>query len=196
MTEQELNEAISKTVKSSREPVKRITIDFYQPEEEPVRQQAQPTFIQPQPINIIPLPTMNKQLGTKWFTFYTKVRPWIMCLFTLVTVMDFLECPDFYFSDLGMLVYFLGQFANAVLGIAIFLKSSGDYTEFVSLVNKVLIYEVAFVSYSQGIRLYYEDGYVSLSVIAVVVILGLLGYFIWYKEGMKYYMRRLQYKTN
>ena len=34
---------------------------------------------------------MNRTLGTKWFTFYTKVRPWFACVTALRTVFDFLQ---------------------------------------------------------------------------------------------------------
>ncbi len=41
---------------------------------------------------------MNRQLGTKWFTFYTKVRPWLACLTAITVIADFMQYQEIYTS--------------------------------------------------------------------------------------------------
>ena len=67
---------------------------------------------------------MNKQLGTKWFTFYTKVRPWLACLMIFSTLGDFFQYPDVYLSRWWLLLYLLGAIAQPILCIIVAVKSS------------------------------------------------------------------------
>ena len=49
---------------------------------------------------------MDRTRGTKWFTFYTKVRPWFACITTLTVITDFLQYVDVYMSYWWMMLYF------------------------------------------------------------------------------------------
>ena len=77
---------------------------------------------------------MNTQLGTKWFTFFTKVRPWLGCIMMFSTITEFVEYTDIYLSNWWLMLYLAVAIALPVLNIMVFVKSRGDYVEFVSFV--------------------------------------------------------------
>ena len=133
---------------------------------------------------------INKQLGTKWFTFYAKVRPWLACLMSLTIIVDFFQYIDVYFSYWWMLLYFISGVAQPVLAIMVFAKSEGDYGDFVRFVNGVLIFETINMAFQQGVQQYiksFEFG--SAFVIALIILV--LGYFIWYRLNIKYFKKRI-----
>ena len=68
---------------------------------------------------------INRQLGTKWFTFYTKIRPWITCITTFAILIDFFQYIDLYTYFWWMLVYFIASITQAILSIVVFFKSKG-----------------------------------------------------------------------
>ena len=125
---------------------------------------------------------MNRQLGTKWFTFYTKVRPFISCLASLPIVVDFLEYTDIYLGYWWMLLYFLLGIAQPVFAIIVFTKSRGDYGDFVRFVKGVLIFETISMAYNAGLQQY--------SIVITIVML-LVGYLLWYKLNLKYFEKRI-----
>lgn len=139
---------------------------------------------------------MNKQLGTKWFTFYTKVRPWLACLAVFSTLSDFLQYPDVYISRWWLLLFLLGAVAQPILCIIVFAKSQGDYEDFVRFVKGVLIFETINIAYSQAVQQYVNnDSDIGVALVVGVIIL-LLSYFIWYRLNMKYFKKRINVITN
>ena len=90
---------------------------------------------------------MNKQLGTKWFTFYTKVRPWLAWLMVFSTIGDFMQYPDVYLTNWWLLLCFLAAITQPILCIAVAVKSSGDYASFVRFVKGVLLFETINMAY-------------------------------------------------
>ena len=139
---------------------------------------------------------MNKQLGTKWFTFYTKVRPWISCLFSLTTITDFIQYQEVYTSYWWMMVYFLVALAQPVLGVIVFVKSQGDYEDFVRFVQGVLLFETIGFSYQQAVNQYIQNEADIGIALVVGIIMLLLEYFIWYRLNMKYFKKRIIGATN
>lgn len=133
---------------------------------------------------------MNRQLGTKWFTFYAKVRPWLACLTSLTLVMDFFQYIDVYFSYWWMLLYFLTGVAQPVLAIMVFAKSEGDYEDFVRFVNGVLIFETINVAFQQGVQQYIKSFEFGTAFVIALIIL-VLGYLLWYRLNIKYFKKRI-----
>ena len=134
---------------------------------------------------------INKQLGTKWFTFYTKIRPWLACLMIFSTLSDFLQYPNVYLNRWWLLLYLLAAIAQPVLSIIVFAKSQGDYEDFVRFVKGVLIFETINIAYSQAVQQYVNNEFdIGVSLVVGVIIL-LLGYFIWYRLNMKYFKKRI-----
>ena len=135
---------------------------------------------------------MNRQLGTKWFTFYTKVRPWLSCLGAIGVLGDFMEYQEVYLSYWWMMIYFLSSIAQSVLSIMVFIKSKEDYEDFVRFVKGVLIFETINISYELSVEQYiqneFKDGYALL----IGVITLVLGYFLWYRLNMKYFQKRIK----
>lgn len=138
---------------------------------------------------------MNKQLGTKWFTFYTKVRPWLVCLASIPFLKDFIQYSDVYFASWWTILYFLSCFVPPILAIIIFIKSIGDYQEFVRLVKGVLLAETFCIAYQQGIQQYLRSFEIGYAVINFLIIL-VLAYFLWYRLNIKYFEKRLNVITN
>lgn len=139
---------------------------------------------------------MNKQLGTKWFTFYTKVRPWLACLSTLGVVGEFLQYTYVYTAYWWMMIYFIAAIIQAVLAVLVFVKSQGDYVDFVRFVKGVLVFETITIAYAQGVKQYAENNFNLGIAIFVTVIILLIGYFVWYRLNIKYFEKRINGITN
>lgn len=133
---------------------------------------------------------MNRKLGTKWFTFYAKVRPWLACLTALTIIVDFFQHMDVYFSYWWMLLYFITGVAQPVLAIMVFAKSEGDYGNFVRFVNGVLIFETINMAYQQGVQQYIKSFEFGTAFIIALIIL-VVGYFLWYRLNIKYFKKRI-----
>lgn len=139
---------------------------------------------------------MNRQLGTKWFTFYTKVRPWLACLTAITVIADFMQYQEIYTSYWWMMVYFLAALVQPVLCIMVFVKSQGDYEDFVRFVKGVLWFETINMAYGQAVKQYIQNELnigVALIVGAIILVLG---YLIWYRLNMKYFKKRILVATN
>ena len=133
---------------------------------------------------------MNRQLGTKWFTFYVKVRPWIAFLTSLTIIVDFFQYVDVYFGYWWMLLYFLAGVAQPVLAIMVFVKSGDDYADFVRFVNGVLIFETINMAYQQGVQQYIKSfDFVTSFIIALIILV--VEYFLWYRLNIKYFKKRI-----
>ncbi len=139
---------------------------------------------------------MDRTRGTKWFTFYTKVRPWFACITTLTVITDFLQYVDVYMSYWWMMLYFLGAIAQVILAIMVLVKSRGDYRDFVKFVNGVLLFETAYIAYGQGVNQYIQNGFDMGVTLVVVAILLVLAFFIWYRLNIKYFRKRLILSDN
>ena len=134
---------------------------------------------------------MNAQLGTKWFTFYTKVRPWLACLSFFSVLSDFIQYTNVYVSNWWMLLLFAGAVAQSVLCVIVAVKSSGNYASFVRFVKRVLAFETINMAYQQGVQQYIQNDLdISVAVVVFLVILT-LGYFIWYRLNIKYFEKRM-----
>ena len=139
---------------------------------------------------------MNRQLGTKWFTFYTKVRPWFACITAITVIADFMQYQEVYTGYWWMMVYFLAAPVQPVPCIIVFVKSQGDYEDFVRFVKGVLLFETINMAYGQAVKQYIQnelDIGVALVVGAIILVLG---YFIWYRLNMKYFKKRINVITN
>ncbi len=134
---------------------------------------------------------MNRQLGTKWFTFYTKVRPWFSCLGTLIIILDFLQYTETYLNNWWLLVYFLAAIAQPILCIMVAVKSSGDYVDFVRFVKGVLLFETIYFAYQQGVQQYIRNNFDIGLALVVFAIVFPLDYFVWYRLNVKYFEKRI-----
>ena len=135
--------------------------------------------------------TMNKQMGTKWFTFYTKVRPWLGCIFCLPSFIELATYPEVFVTHPELLLSVFATGFVALLSIVVFVKSKGDYSEFVDFVKIALIAETISIPYNLSIQKYYEYGENLGDFLIFFVVLFLLSYFIWYRLNMKYFKNRL-----
>lgn len=133
----------------------------------------------------------SPQLGTKWFTFYTKIRPWFACVMFLPTLVDFIEYIDTYLSVWWMLLAFAASVAQCVLSIMVFIKSQGDYVEFVRFVKGVLLFETIAVPYHQGVQQYINNDFDFGIALVVFIIILVLAFFLWYRLNVKYFEKRI-----
>ena len=90
---------------------------------------------------------MNREYGAKWFVFYAKVRPWLVCLGFLTTVADFWQYTDVYFEYWWLMLYFLGAIVQVAFSVTVCKQSSDTYPRFVKFVKGVLAYETIFMPY-------------------------------------------------
>lgn len=134
---------------------------------------------------------MNKELGTAWFTFYTKVRPILVFLLFLGTIADFAQYYTVYFSHIGLLIALVSNITAVVLSVMVAIKSDDNYGTFVRFVKGVLIFECFNIALQISIQQYYEFETTLLEVIIVTCVLGLVSYFLWYRPNIKYFKKRL-----
>ena len=135
---------------------------------------------------------MNRQLGTKWFTFYTKVRPCIASIISLSAIVDVILYAELYFSYWWMTLYLLVGLAQPILSIVVALKSNNEnYADFVRFVKGVLFFEVIAIAYSQGVQQYIRSELIFSSAFGIFIVLLVIGYFLWYRLNVKYFEKRL-----
>lgn len=134
---------------------------------------------------------IDRSLGTKWFTFFTKVRPWLICIAGCALIYDFFKYIDVYMSYWWMMIYAFGAVGQIVLAVMTFMKSRGDYRDFVSFVSGALVYEIIYVTYSQGVQRYINNNFdIAIAIIYAAIYL-VVGYFVWYRLNIKYFRKRL-----
>ena len=134
--------------------------------------------------------SMNKQLGTRWFTFYTKVRPWLICLTCFTVIVDFALYTEVYLNNFFLLVYFAAAIAQTVLAVITVIKSEEDYGAFVRFVKGVLLFEMIYIAYQQGIQQYIKSFDYDYALLIFIVVL-VISYFVWYKLNIKYFEKRI-----
>ena len=134
---------------------------------------------------------MNRELGTKWFTFYAKVRPWFAVIAALASIVNFAQYPSVFLNNIGLLIAFLATIAQTVLSIIVAVKADGDYEDFVSFVKEVLVFETINMAYQSASQQYYQNGYDVATVVIMGLILLLVSYLAWYRPNVKYFRKRL-----
>ena len=134
---------------------------------------------------------MNRALGTKWFTFYTKVRPWLALVSVFSIIGDFMQYTNVYMSNLWLLLYFVLAIIQPILCLMVFAKSSGNYIDFVRFVKGVLLFETINMSYQQGVQQYIRSAFDIGSALAMFVIMFVIMYFLWYRLSVKYFEKRI-----
>jgi hypothetical protein len=139
---------------------------------------------------------MNRELGTKWFTFYTKVRPWLAGISALMVLTNFCQAMHYYLSNIGILVAAIAQIAGAILSVAVAVKAEEDYAGFVSFVKGALIFDIINVAYQSASQQYYQNGYSIGTVAIVFLIILVLGYFVWYRPNINYFRKRILHTAN
>ena len=133
---------------------------------------------------------INRQYGTKWFTFYTKVRPWLSCIGILTLVSDFYQFSEVYFDFWWLLLYFAISVAESIVSIVVFVKSYYDYKVFVRFVKGVLFFETISIPYTIGVQQYLSSFDLSSALISSLVCLAFT-YFVWYRLNVKYFEKRI-----
>ena len=137
---------------------------------------------------------MNPNYGKKWFVFYTKVRPWLTCVSAISIFGDFFQSTNEYFQNGWLMLFLVNCVILVVLEIKVFLKSKGDYTDFLDFVKGVLIFEVISFSYQATVPLLIGLGFGYGVLIFLICFLVL--YFLWYRLNIKYFeKRRLPYTS-
>ena len=136
--------------------------------------------------------TRNKNLGSKWFIFYTRIRPFVACFsFAINGGIGWLLFEDAH-SNLGGILCLIGAVTGIVLNIMMFIKSFGDYRKLVSFIDKELLFEIAFGSYMPWVLSTDTIGVSFISFI-IAVIVFVVDYFTWYKWNMNYFEKRISH---
>ena len=138
--------------------------------------------------------SINASLGTKWFTFYTKIRPVFICIFAVImSVMSFVDIllGTYPFLNVVDILLYVLQFVLAVMTVK---KSRQDYVSFVPFVEKVLRVETllwdieAWVAYIDAVYISEGQSHIEASV-ALCTVLGCS--FLWYWLNIRYFKKRL-----
>lgn len=134
---------------------------------------------------------MNKELGTKWFTFYTKIRPLLVCIFFVSTLVEFVQYFDTYISRWWLLLYFLTSVVTVVMSIVVAFKSDDDYIAFVDTVKVALMLETVSMAYQSGVEQYLKNGLILSDALLIAAITLVLVYLVWYRLNVKYFKKRI-----
>ena len=141
---------------------------------------------------------IDRDKGTKWFTYYTKVRPWLVALcFLAAVVPDFIYFNHTYIEHPMLLVFqhpmlllsFILSAVQVVMCIRTFDKARGDYLEFVNYVKGVLVFEAYAATFQGFYTFYHLKGFVAALI--AIVLFGLIGYYLWYKKMSEYFDARV-----
>lgn len=133
----------------------------------------------------------NKPLGTKWFAFYTKIRPWLTCFSALTIVIDFVKYSATYLSIWWLFLSFAANMATSVLAVLTFVKAKGDYEAFIPFIKKVLLFEVFNMAYQQAVSQYVDNSYDPVYALIVFAIVLVVAYFLWYRLNVDYFTKRI-----
>lgn len=131
---------------------------------------------------------MNPYLGKKWFVFYTKVRPWLICFSAISCFGNFYQSTKVYFQNGWLMLSLVDCLLSVILAMMVFAKSNRDYGNFVDFVKGVLIYEVISASYQTSVQILINLGFGYALLIFVVCLIAL--YFLWYRLNINYFERR------
>lgn len=136
---------------------------------------------------------MDPDRGKKWFTFYTRIRPWlavalagvsVFCLFVILVVPDYFTYPFWAFLGHSL------RIVHAAFCVVIFAKSFGDYFDLVRHIKGLLIFEMIYYPLTNVI-----DQMVSGESLIVALFIGVIiavpFYFLWYRLNFKYFDSRL-----
>lgn len=136
---------------------------------------------------------MDPDRGKKWFTFYTRIRPWfavalagvsVFCLFVILVVPDYFTYPFWAFLGHSL------RIVHAAFCVVIFAKSFGDYFDLVRHIKGLLIFEMIYYPLTNVI-----DQMVSGESLIVALFIGVIVavpfYFLWYRLNFKYFDSRL-----
>lgn len=140
---------------------------------------------------------MRTEMGTKWFTVYTKWRPWLVVLSACGIFKDFEEHTAIYLGHWVLWPYLLFAITAVVLQMCVFVKSKNNYVSFVQFVEGVLIFEVVMLAYQFAMLGVVEKtsssgevvgGYELIRFLLVLIV----GYFLWYRLNINYFRRRVR----
>lgn len=156
---------------------------------------------------------MKTELGTKWFTFFTKVRPWLSILVACAAFSEFIKNIETYQQYWWQWFYLLLSVATVVLQVLVFAKSRGNYIKFVRFVEIEMIFEGVSMCCQWIVELYttHMDAKEALADVEMgrnmieqqlaqdialgifrVVLFSVLYYFLWYRLNRKYFRKRLR----
>ena len=145
----------------------------------------------------------DKELGMKWFKFFTKIRSWISIVIyvllafsitmQLVEYLKFGSIKDVYVITIFQIVSYA---VSAVIYLILVIKTDkyekailGGNSLF-KYVKAILIYEVAYMIVCWIISKYSEGADNSMIIITSIMCF-LIEYFVWYRLNIKYFKRRL-----
>ncbi len=130
---------------------------------------------------------MNKDYGTKWFTFFTKYRPYFVCANPIYVVLVWMTLYENV--NALLILEFFAALTSAILSMIVYEKAKGDYISFCSFVKGVLLFEIVFFAYEQGVHQYIKNGLHTALVVSAIFLL--IYYFLWYRLNIKYFNKRI-----
>lgn len=134
---------------------------------------------------------MNESMGTKWFFFFTKVRPVLGVIAGIPVIADYFRYPDTVARYFWLMLALLLSIGTVIINIVTAIKSDRRYDDFVEYVRYALIFEAFTMAYIQAVNSYAGNGFdLGRAIITYFAIL-LLMLLVWYLPNMRYFKRRL-----
>ena len=133
---------------------------------------------------------MSEKIGMKWFNFFTKWRPWISFVFTLLIIINLMGYTEYrmaYFGNIFLFIGLIGTFINTILGLILFFRVKKQKANNFNFIKRILIFETIFMSYQSAIS---SNSQTIDELIVMGIIMLLITYFVYYKNSVKYFYKR------
>ena len=139
----------------------------------------------------------KEELGMKWYTFFVKVRPWIVlaftsliCLGTLSSISTLLNYqvwgPVLFTLNLISIISYVGK---AAVQMMLFVSAKKKDKNLLGKIRIVLIFDICYIMYDTLMRNIYTGSEIDYITINLLMVLA-LGYFVWYRCNIKYFKKR------
>ena len=141
---------------------------------------------------------MSKEfLGMKWYNLFTKWRPIINIVFTVLILINIIGYNQYRMiyveSILGLISLIIAIIGN-VLSIVLYSKSKTKDKDLYPFIKFCLIFDMITISFNAILNSYNQIGEIGYVIFASILMI-ILGYFIYYRNSIKYFKKRLNTKV-
>lgn len=130
----------------------------------------------------------------KWFNFFTKWRPWIGIISSLIVFINAVTVEEvnmLYLGSIWGVISLLLTIIQAGMLLILYIKVKNRDYDTISYIKGMLIFEIVMIGYESGIRNLYSNSIGEN--IFMGIIITIFGYFVWYRTNLSYFKKRVSY---
>lgn len=141
---------------------------------------------------------MSKEvLGMNWYKFYTKWRPIISIVFSMLILINIIGYDNYrvlYINNILGLISLIITIICNVLFIGLYYKSKSKDKDLYPYIKLCLIFDMISITIGTILTSYNQNNEIGYVIFATILIL-ILSYFIYYRNSIKYFKKRLNTKV-